>query len=57
MFIAPQFVLTAKHVVEGGQEVWLGNVKDQHTPVPVKEVYCHDTLDIALVTLGSPNAR
>jgi hypothetical protein len=61
MFIAPRYVLTAKHVVQDARtpdgKVWLGNVKDRHGLVPVTTIQPHPELDIALLHLEFDNAR
>ncbi len=61
MFIAPRYVLTAKHVVEAARtpdgKVWLGNVKDKHSQVPVTAIQPHPKLDIALLDLEFANDR
>lgn len=63
IFIASQYVLTAKHIVTDAQShgggVWLRNVKDNHDWVCVKDDRCnvHQKLDIALLKLDLPNDR
>jgi Trypsin-like peptidase domain len=59
VFIAPHYVLTARHVVADAQgKVWLGGVKDKHALIPVNSVSCppESHVDIALLELA-PNAR
>ncbi|MCB1716133.1 MAG: trypsin-like serine protease, partial [Candidatus Competibacteraceae bacterium] len=53
-FIAPRWILTAKHVVKNKtpDNLWLGLVKGENR-TPVYKIYCHDdeAIDISLIEL------
>lgn len=53
VFIAPRYVLTAKHVVDSTKYpkgFYLGLVAGQHS-VPAKSIHSHDQLDMVLIEL------
>jgi hypothetical protein len=61
IFIAPRYVLTAKHVATAAQrhdgKIWLGNVRDKQDLIHVNAVHDHAHLDVALLELEMPNDR